>query len=78
MKLERINLLTKQINSIDKKILERAKEDKTFYLLKTIPGIDDILLFTLLCEVGDISRFANARAFCSYCPVVVRCPPIFG
>ncbi len=70
MELERIDLLTKQIDSIDKKILERAKEDETFYLLKTIPGIGDILAFTILYEVGDISRFTNARAFCSYCRVV--------
>lgn len=70
MELERIDLLTKQIDSIDKKILERAKENHTFYLLKTVPGIGDILALTILYEVGDINRFANARAFCSYCRVV--------
>lgn len=70
MELERIDLLTKQIDSIDKKILERAKENYTFYLLKTVPGIGDILALTILYEVGDINRFANARAFCSYCRVV--------
>ena len=76
MELERINLLTKQIDSIDKKILERAKENYTFYLLKTVPGIGDILALTILYEVGDINRFLNARAFCSYCRVIVRYSPI--
>jgi len=76
MELERIDLLTKQIDSIDKKILERAKENYTFYLLKTVPGIGDILALTILYEVGDINRFANARAFCSYCRVIVRYSPI--
>ena len=70
MELERIELLTRQINSIDKKILERAQKDDTFYLLKTIPGIGDILALTILYEVGGINRFPNARAFCSYCRVV--------
>jgi len=70
MELERIELLTKQIHSIDKKLLERTKEDYTFSFLKTIPGIGNILALVILYEVADINRFPNARAFCFYCRVV--------
>ena len=42
----------------------------TCSLLQTVPGIGDTLALTILYEVGDINRFAHARAFCSYCRVV--------
>ncbi len=70
MGLERIELLTGQIEYMEKKILERAKQDQRFHLLQTIPGIGKVLALTILYEVGDIHRFAHARAFCSYCRVV--------
>lgn len=70
MHLERIELLTHQIDLIEKDILRRAKQDKVFHLLKGIPGIGDILALTILYEVGDINRFSNVRAFSSYCRVV--------
>jgi len=65
MELERIKLLTQQIKFIEKNMLERAKQETTFSLLQTIPGIGDILALTILYEVGDINRFAHTRAFCS-------------
>jgi len=70
MELQRIELLTAQIKRMEKALFERARQDFTFSLLQTIPGIGDTLALTILYEVGDINRFANARAFCSYCRVV--------
>jgi transposase len=70
MELQRIELLTEQIRLIEKALFERARQDTMFSFLRTIPGIGDILALTILYEVGDINRFAHARAFCSYCRVV--------
>jgi transposase len=70
MELQRIELLTEQIRLIEKALFERARQNSTFSLLRTVPGIGDILALTILYEVGDINRFAHARAFCSYCRVV--------
>jgi transposase len=70
MELQRVDLLTTQIKLMEKALFERARQDSTFSLLHTIPGIGDTLALTILYEVGDINRFAHARAFCSYCRVV--------
>jgi transposase len=70
MELQRIELLTAQIRLIEKALFERVRQDSTFSLLRTIPGIGDILALTILYEVGDINRFAHTRAFCSYSRVV--------
>jgi transposase len=70
MELQRIELLTEQIRLIEKVVFERARQDFTFTLLQTIPGIGDILALTILYEVGDINRFAHTRGFCSYSRVV--------
>jgi transposase len=70
MELQRIELLTEQIKLIEKALFERARKDDMFSLPRSIPGIGETLALTILYEVGDINRFANARAFCSYCRVV--------
>jgi transposase len=70
MELQRVDLLTAQVKLMEKALFERARQDSTFSLLHTIPGIGDTLAITILYEVGDITRFAHARAFCSYCRVV--------
>lgn len=39
-------------------------------LLKTIPGVGDILSLTLLYEIQDITRFSSQQHFCSYARLV--------
>jgi transposase len=42
-------------------------------LLRTIPGIDWILAYTIATEIGDINRFATPKKLCGYsglCPKV--------
>jgi transposase len=70
MERQRIELLIEQISHIEKALFERARQDSTFSLLRTISGIGDILALTILYEVGDINRFAHARRFCSYSSAV--------
>jgi len=67
--LGKIELLTHQTNCTDNRISEKAKQNYTFYLSKTIPGIGDILALTILYGVGNISRFPNTKEFSSYCRV---------
>lgn len=70
MNLQRIDIFSSQIKAIEKEILQRAKQDKVFHLLKGIPGIGDILALLILYEVDNIERFSDVRAFSSYCRVV--------
>ena len=39
----------------------------TLYLLRTVPGIGDILSLVLLYEIHDIQRFPRVQDFVSYC-----------
>ena len=48
----------------------QVKIRKEFELLKTIPGIGDILSLTIMMEVGSIERFAKVGNYSSYCRCV--------
>ena len=48
----------------------RTHNPQLFSLLKTIPGVGDILALVILYEVHDIKRFANVSKFLSYTRMV--------
>jgi transposase len=68
--LKRIWLYTQQINEMELIILRSVKKSEDYRRLLLICGIGEILAVTIYYEVGDISRFPNARNFSSYCRVV--------
>ena len=53
-------------------ILHTAKQHNanTLYLLRTVPGIGEILSVVLLYEIHDIQRFPRVQDFVSYCRLV--------
>src|SRR5262249_58147987 len=53
-------------------ILRTAKQHdaNTLYLLRTVPGIGEILSLVLLYEIHDIHRFPRVQDFVSYCRLV--------
>jgi transposase len=53
-------------------ILKTAKqhETNTLYLLRTVPGIGEILSLVLLYEIHAIERFPRVQEFVSYCRLV--------
>jgi transposase len=65
-----IKFLTKRITAIENAIKPHVKLREEFQLLKTIPGIGDILAFTIMLEVGDIGRFPKVGNYSSYCRCV--------
>jgi len=68
--LERIELFSRQITELESTILATAEKKPEYKLLTTIPGIWKILAMTIMYEVGEISRFENAKHFSSYTRVV--------
>jgi transposase len=52
--------------------LNTAKQHHThtLYLLRTVPGIGEILSLVLLYEIHDIARFPRVQDFVSYCRLV--------
>lgn len=64
--IETILFLKKIVNNIEKEVISQVKVRKEFDLLKTIPGIGDILALTIMLEVGYIGRFLKVGNFSSY------------
>src|SRR5262245_39703464 len=58
-----IGCLQEQINGLEKIVLGRVKLRPVFGLLKSTPGIGDILALTIMLEAGEIRRFASVGDF---------------
>lgn len=59
--------LTKMIFLIEKQIQKRSVSDTNISLMKTVPGIGEILAPTIRFEIGDMSRFKSDKHLSSYC-----------
>lgn len=60
------------LRNMELSILQTAKQHhaNTLYLLRTVPGIGEILSLVLLYEIHDIARFPRVQDFVSYCRLV--------
>jgi len=61
-----------QIFQLEEELQRQTKRvaSREFTLLKTIPGIGEVLGLTILYEIGDIARFPTVKDFLSYCRLV--------
>jgi transposase len=48
----------------------RSDHPRNFYLLRSIPGVGEILALTLLYEIDDLKRFPRVQQFLSYARLV--------
>ena len=62
-----VRVLSVQIRNVEKRVFAEAKPRTEFRLLKTAPGIGDILAMTIMLETVDIARFAKVGNYVSYC-----------
>lgn len=60
----------KKIASAESLIRGICRQDEMCRLLKTIPGIGDILAVTIRYEIDDIERFISSNKLCSYAGLV--------
>jgi transposase len=65
-----IKTLSKQIETIEKKVKNKIKLSQPYQLLMTISGIGEILAMVIMLEAGDMSRFPIVGNFSSYCRCV--------
>ena len=63
-------VLQRQIEVLEKRLKERVKLRAEYRLLKTVPGIGEVLATTIMLETGVITRFAQVGNFASYCRCV--------
>jgi transposase len=68
--IEAIRFLNRQIKLIEKTVLGEVKLRTEYEKLLTVPGIGNILAFTIMLETGDISRFKKVGNYTSYCRCV--------
>src|SRR5450759_1205439 len=54
-----------QIEKIEKHISEVVKETPMMQLIKSLPGVGDILAIVIALEIGDVERFASAEHLAS-------------
>lgn len=65
-----IHFLTKRIKGVEKEVRSMIRLCDEFKYILTIPGIGDILAFTIMLEVGEITRFPKVGNYSSYCRCV--------
>lgn len=70
--LRMIDHYTEEIEKQNLRLGEKAKQDERVEWLLTIPGIGEVSAMMVLAEIGDLSRFANKEALCSYAGLVPR------
>jgi transposase len=70
--VEQIEFIEEQVNILEEAIEQILEEFRTDpeqpyrHILETIPGIGPVLTAAIIGEVGDISRFPNAKALVAY------------
>jgi len=65
-----LHCVNEQIKAIEKVVKDKTKLRPEFQMLKTVPGIGDILALNIALETGDIGRFPTVGDFSSYCRTV--------
>jgi transposase len=64
--------LESQIKELEKRIRSRNKRSRECEIIKTLPGMGDILALVVECEMGSIERFGSCEHFASYAGVVPK------
>jgi transposase len=67
-----IDSYTEEIEKQNRQLSVEARQDGRARLLTTIPGIGVYSAMLLLAEIGDIQRFSDKQALCSYAGLVPR------
>jgi transposase len=61
-----IDALAVPIARLDGEVGERAKTDPRVKVLTRLPGVGELTALVILAEVGDFTRFANARKLAAW------------
>jgi transposase len=67
-----IDVLDERIAPLERELRQTARGDERVVLLKTIPGVGDLLGLTLASEIGDVARFATPRKLVGYAGLAPR------
>lgn len=65
-----LNTLEEQIDKVSKHIAQTALENKNVQLLMTIPGIGYYTALSIVTEIDNINRFADANKLCAWAGLI--------
>lgn len=71
--LRLVDELTREIQACERDLRRLGADHPYVPLLRTIPGIDWVLAYTIASEIGDIGRFPSPKKLAGYtglCPIV--------
>jgi transposase len=68
--LEQIRQLQLHIHRLEDEIEQQAAFDEPAERLQAMPGMGKVGAWTIMAEIGDITRFPTAKQFVSYCRLV--------
>jgi transposase len=60
-----IDYLDKHIEALEKDLKNVPEQKAAVKLLKTIPGVGQIIATTMIAEIGDIQHFHSPKALCN-------------
>jgi len=63
-------VVTREIKTLESKLVELMKDTQNFIRLFAIPGIGAIITLTIILETGEINRFPKVGNYASYCRCV--------
>jgi transposase len=70
--LRLLDQVSEQILEVEEHIRQIVAATPAIRLLKTLPGVGDILAITIALEIGDVNRFPDGVHLCSYAGTVPR------
>jgi transposase len=65
-----IQFLNEQIKALERAVLRQVRLKPEYELLRTMPGIGQVLALTIMLETGSITRFPRVGDYTSYCRCV--------
>jgi len=68
--IDQFRLLEGQVHRIEKQIDTYGPEFPDYERISQVPGIGKVSSWSILAEIGDISRFKSDKNFVSYCRLV--------
>jgi transposase len=69
-KLTVVDVLTALIDELQDEMCQELAQDRRAAILTSIPGIGQLLAYTMLAEMGQMARFPHRRALASYVGVL--------
>jgi transposase len=70
--LDQLDHVSENLKAIEAEMMKVFAPSPEINLLKTLPGVGDILAVVIWTELGTIERFSRAEQLASYCGLVAR------